>query len=1759
MPEVNIKSSSVDSMNSTETNKSSIKKSNQSDLHNNIIEKYRLAGDENSLTTNDLFRLLDLYFYKEFYTYRHLHDSYDKFIDDTIPRFFTKTQHTFSEFITENKFIRHKFQFENVRAESPKLSNHIDPMFPSDARHLAKPYNLIIYADVTQIKDVVDINTSGRHNTTSTVVGKTEHNKEIMVVPTMVRSKYCNLNVYKEETRDECKYDPGGYFIVNGSEKVIICQDSMIKNHPMVFAKKNSSVSNNVVQVNSKSTDPMGMMQAISIKIKKDKIMIVKVSFMHEINVMILFRALGIESDRDIVEMCTYDKTDYEMIEILRASLEACVNDNDERGCAIQTHEEAVDYLITKMKITKNYTAMNQKTRLEQKKIHLMDLLKTSILPHIEGSMDNPYREKAYYIGYMVNKLLKVELKRASLDNRDSYTKKRVENIKELLEEIMIQQYKSNMNECNKQFTARMGDDGDATEPYNVIHQFKAGVFEQGFKTSLMMGSWPRKKGVSQMLQRFSYMQLLSFLSRIDSQSGSQASSKLTKPRQIDPSSIPFLCVVGDSEIMTQGLDVKTTKMIKDMKDGDTVLTVNKSDLSESYSTITNFFSRDADDVIEIETISGRKLRCTKDHPVLVSKNTGCMMIRAGDLVVNNKVIIRKTVNCVQTNDAIQSQDSESMYHVSGLIYAVPIKSISVCASEKVYDFTTVSDTHTFIANGFVVSNCIVSTPEHAKIGLVKHLTMIGSITIGDKDNTDLVKEYILQYPDMKNIGDIPASDLCTMFKVFLNGEWLKVIDNIYNVGDSYYDNPAMKFYVDAKVKKISGEFNPQMTSVVFDYKENEIRINTDSGRLYRPVIRINGNNEMMLTKEMIDKISLNATDKEKINDWDEFYMQSPYPIEFIDSEEQPYMMIAENMKELNSERKKIIDSENHVFNSDESKVINRYDNKFFLRYDSMEIHASVLLGEIATNIPFCNKNCAPRNIFQYAQGRQGMGIYCSVYRSRTDISYVLYHPEVPVVNTRTSKYTYTDILPPGSNAVVAIACYSGYNQEDSLVFNMTSLQRGLFRSTSLKKYTSSITKNQETSGNDKFMKPPPDKTVGIKNGQYEKLNEQGYIPEETVITNGDIIFGKVTPINDTTNSGKIFKDSSEQYKSHADGVVDRMYTDIKNQDGYEIRKALIRSERFPLVGDKFCIIDTVNVDVLTIAGWKPLKEITLEDMVATLCDGILKYDNPTEIYAFEYTGDIYKLRSQQVDLDVTIDHELYVKQNDGFELVPASQIIGKKYKLKKNCINNNPDIKTFALGGMKYKYNAYLELLGIFIATGYYESGAYHIAISGREWEMIDLLLKSANTLNIKMNSFKNKTTRITTYTLESLDDPMNKGIYNEFKTLAIGTHDISLPSYVWEHSQQQSRILLNSLLLCNKSEHCRNSDYYYTSSKKHADDIMRLAIHSGWTGIIEKICDQKICDEEYVYGVQIIRTYYDPEINSDYENKQSEQTEETYHYEGIVRCIEVPSHVFMIRQNNKNVWIGNCSRHGQKGTMGIGMRSIDMPFTKWGIRPDIIMNPNAIPSRMTLGQLWECLLGKIGALKGVTMDGTPFEDYDIEAMKDILESLGYHRECEEYLYNGMLGKKIKHMIFIGPTYYQRLKHLVQDKIHSRSRGPVTILTRQSPDGRSRDGGLRLGEMERDAIIAHGLAKFLKERFMDCADAYSTYVCGKCGMFARREDSRYNEPKPGPDDVYYCPMCDNYTDIHQIMIPYAFKLMLQELMAMNIAPRIRVQKHLIV
>jgi DNA-directed RNA polymerase II subunit RPB2 len=234
--------------------------------------------------------------------------------------------------------------------------------------------------------------------------------------------------------------------------------------------------------------------------------------------------------------------------------------------------------------------------------------------------------------------------------------------------------------------------------------------------------------------------------------------------------------------------------------------------------------------------------------------------------------------------------------------------------------------------------------------------------------------------------------------------------------------------------------------------------------------------------------------------------------------------------------------------------------------------------------------------------------------------------------------------------------------------------------------------------------------------------------------------------------------------------------------------------------------------------------------------------------------------------------------------------------------------------------------------------------------------------------------------------------------------------------------------------------------------------------------------------------------------------------------------------------------SRHGQKGTVGNIIPEQDMPFTSTGLRPDIIINPHAIPSRMTIGQLKETLLGKVLVELGLFGDGTSFGEMDVASISQKLLNLGYEANGNELLYNGLTGEQIECNVFMGPVFYQRLKHMVSDKTHSRSIGPMVNLTRQPAEGRSRDGGLRFGEMERDCMISHGASRFTRGRLYDASDKYSVHVCKKCGLIAAYNDKLH---------IHHCKTCDNRTDFAYVEIPYSCKLLFQELITMNVAPRI--------
>lgn len=664
---------------------------------------------------------------------------------------------------------------------------------------------------------------------------------------------------------------------------------------------------------------------------------------------------------------------------------------------------------------------------------------------------------------------------------------------------------------------------------------------------------------------------------------------------------------------------------------------------------------------------------------------------------------------------------------------------------------------------------CPVETPEGQSIGVVKNISYLAHITIPSNSNSlyEYVENYILK------IEESTPEELIDRVKVFINGSW---------VGTAL--NP-IELFNEMKRKKYKGIINIY-TSIVFDFKNAEIRICNDGGRLSRPLLRVK-DDKVILTKQIIDKLEKNEL---FWNDLLTDCVLDDSVIEYIDPDEQNHVMVYMRTKNTNNEKVGKIN------------------------YTHCEIHPSTIFGVLASCIPFPDHNQSPRNTYQCAMGKQSIGVYALNYDKRMDkTGYVLSYPTRPLVETRLMNLIDINKIPSGCQIHVAIMTHTGYNQEDSILINKGSIDRGLFSATIYH------TERDEDKNivRDEIIRCKPDKTKTkcIKFGNYEKLNSHGFIPENTLVENRDIIIAKIVPIkenrNDPTKTIK-YEDQSKCYTTYEDTYIDSNYTG-RNGDGYNFAKVRVRIFRKPVLGDKF-------------------------------------------------------------------------------------------------------------------------------------------------------------------------------------------------------------------------------------------------------------------------------------------------------------------------------------------------SSRMGQKGTVGLIIPECDMPFTKDGLRPDIIINPHAIPSRMTIGQLKETLLGKVLLELGMFGDGTSFGNLDVKTISEELLKLNYESYGNEILYNGLTGEQLETSIFIGPVFYQRLKHMVNDKVHSRATGKMVAFTRQASAGRSCDGGLRVGEMERDVLISHGASRLCRERLYEVSDKYGVYVCNKCGMISCYNDGKKQNHSNINFTVHNCRTCNNTTEFSYIEIPYCNKLLFQELQTINIVPR---------
>ena len=426
---------------------------------------------------------------------------------------------------------------------------------------------------------------------------------------------------------------------------------------------------------------------------------------------------------------------------------------------------------------------------------------------------------------------------------------------------------------------------------------------------------------------------------------------------------------------------------------------------------------------------------------------------------------------------------------------------------------------------------CPAETPEGQSVGLVKNLSYMTHITI--YSNSMTLYEYIM--PNIIKLDDenLTSTDMYDKVKVFINGSWVGISDS------------PQELYLALKDKKYKGIINIY-TSIIFDYKLKEIRVCNDAGRLTRPLLRVKDKN-IIVNDDVIDKL------KKTELTWDNLLTSSKIDesiLEYVDPEEQSWSMIATKPRDL----------------------INKDDISAVHKYTHCEIHPSTIFGVLASCIPFPEHNQSPRNTYQCAQGKQAMGVYVTNYENRMDkTAYVLNYPTRPLVDTRIMNMIQLNKIPSGTNVIVAIMTHTGYNQEDSLLINQGSIDRGLALVTVY--HTEKDEDKQKINGDEEIRcKPDASKTKGMKFGNYNKVNSKGVIPENTLVENNDIIISKITPINENRNDHKKvikFEDQSRKYKTVEETYIDKNYID-RNGEGYNFAKVRLRTVRKPVIGDKF-------------------------------------------------------------------------------------------------------------------------------------------------------------------------------------------------------------------------------------------------------------------------------------------------------------------------------------------------------------------------------------------------------------------------------------------------------------------------------------------------------------------------------------------------------------------------------------------------------------
>ena len=805
--------------------------------------------------------------------------------------------------------------------------------------------------------------------------------------------------------------------------------------------------------------------------------------------------------------------------------------------------------------------------------------------------------------------------------------------------------------------------------------------------------------------------------------------------------------------------------------------------------------------------------------------------------------------------------------------------------------------------------------------------------------------------------------------------------------------------------------------------------------------------------------------------------------LEYIDAKEQQYITIAMNIEffgiksDLGNSAIKIntIVNEGNLYYKTIKDIMSLQD------YTHCEIDPTAILGISSSLIPLVNHNQAPRNTLQCNMSRQAVAVYHSNYLNNYEASSkILAFPERPIFETQISDLVGLHEMPVGQSVILAIMPYLGFTQEDAFIFNKASLERGLFNMVFYKTYKSKLVNNSKEFY--EVFKGPEE-----KEGKYQNIDENGIAKIGSKLKQGDVVISKLRVYNNKAKES----DRIDTYLNFSEeGIVVKSIL-IERPDG-NVVKVLVKFPTsaqdyyVPQQGDKFACY-TPNHEVLTKHGWINISHITHSDELATLKDGKIVYEHPTHIMSYK-CDDYIIVSEDKIHFEVTANHRMYVLDNKEYVFKTADSITGVSTH-KRNALNKNA----------KYLYSFTVGLLSMDIDDWLYIFG--HLLVRGKTTREGIIIIKKLQHLIFLLDKYNLR------YKIECGKIHINSySILQEIKSMYF------VRNYLHLFTKEQAEALL-SIITEGKNVVKVNA--------KVKDLIMTLAFLSNKYANATKTL--------WKWKVSIYES----------ENTTIDRLKLSY-YNGEVYCCSVSTGLLYIRHKKyqEPFWCGN-SRYAQKGTIGLILEEQDMPFTvKDGIKPDIIINSLAIPSRMTIGKLIEILASKVGALKGERVNATAFRHFNIEEFMRNLTQYGYSYTGKEKMMSGITGEQISGHVFIGPCYYQALRHHVLDKYMMRSRGAVKNLTRQPIKGRKFGGAIRFGEMERDVTITHGAPALLKERLIVSSDLYTTVLCTTCGNLAISDALNQN---------VYCKTCAGACTLGRINIPYSFKYFLQTLQGSGI------------